>query len=223
MTSKYLPSLQKHLGLVFHRFLSDGRVKIKVDAVDADTGTTGMPNLIYPMDPFSYPRSGSREYPKVFEINMPGLPTLALEAHVWPSNSNDLGYKLGGGKVAERQGFYFYRNDRLIQAGGWNRWHESDSEPHTSLARVKVNLSADFDSTFRLNVQKSKLDVPPVFIEVLDSVTKDGKSFLRYFKDADAVYRKGKAEKTAKKTVVPGSGGMPPKRIPLPMLELKTF
>jgi hypothetical protein len=75
-----------------------------------------------------------------FHVVTKGFPPLDLEAHIWPSNSTGLGYKLGGGKVAERQGFYFYRNDRLIQAGGWNKWRESDAEPHSSLARVKINI-----------------------------------------------------------------------------------
>jgi hypothetical protein len=206
VTSKYLPSLQKHIGLVFHRFLSDGRIRIQVDAVDADTGVAGCPNEIFPMDPFSYAKSGAEGYPTVFQLPFKGFPKLHLEAHIWPSNSKDTGYKLGGGRVAERQGFYFYRNDRLIQAGGWNNWRESDAEPHTSLARVKIELPAAFDGIFRLNVQKSKLDVPPVFLESLDSVQSDGKTLQQYVQDANNVYRAGKEKKIAQSRTSPGLG-----------------
>ena len=117
-----------------------------------------------------------------------------------------MGYKLGGGRVSERQGFYFYRNSRLIQAGGWNGWRESDAEPHLSLARVKIDLSSAFDDVFKLNVQKSGIDVPAVFLDELETTENDGKTILQYVQKANDVYRKGKSEKTAKSQVVPGAG-----------------
>ena len=206
VSSKYLPRLQKHLGLVFHRFLSSGRFEIRVDTLDAKTGMAGPSNSIFPLDPFSYKRSGCDGYPSLFKVQMKGLPQLNLEAHIWPSNSNDVGYKLGGGRVSERQGFYFYRNSRLIQAGGWNGWRESDAEPHLSLARVKIDLSSAFDDVFKLNVQKSGIDVPAVFLDELETTENDGKTILQYVQKANDVYRKGKSEKTAKSQVVPGAG-----------------
>ena len=38
------------------------------------------------------------------------------------------------------EGFYFYRNDRLLQAGGWNRTHPSRSE--CQLARVSIEVDS---------------------------------------------------------------------------------
>jgi len=73
-----------------------------------------------PLDPFSYPMSGATGYPKKFNISIPGMGNLEAMAHIWPSSSKKgPGYKLGGGAVSRRQGFYFYRNDRLIQGRGW--------------------------------------------------------------------------------------------------------
>jgi hypothetical protein len=205
--SKYLPILQKHLGLVYHRFISTGRICIKVDTMDAETGVAGFSNNIFPMDPFSYPQSGAEGYPTPFQVALKGYPKLEMEAHIWPPNSNALGYKLGGGQVAERQGFYFYRNDRLIQAGGWNKWRENETDPHLSLARVKVNLPIAFDGLFRLNVQKTQVHAPPIFIEALDKIQSGSKTFHKNFiQEADKTYRSGKAVKAARSQVSPGTG-----------------
>ena len=86
---------------------------------------------------------------------------MVAECHIWPPQSHALGYRLGGGKVALRQGFYFYRNNRVIQAGGWNGVRGDDGEPHLSLARVKIDLPSELDSMFKLDVTKSRLDPSP--------------------------------------------------------------
>ena len=112
-----------------------------------------------------------------------------MKAHIWPPNAKDPQYKLGGGRVAARQGFYFYRNKRLIQAGGWNGWREHDAEPHSSLARVAVDMPPELDRHFRLNVQKSKVDVPPNFVSALEAARSGVTTFAHYVRDAVDVYR----------------------------------
>jgi hypothetical protein len=58
-----------------------------------------------------------------------------------------------------QQGFYFYRNDRLIQAGGWNRLRTLDE--HTKLARIAVDLPPGSDEVFGVNVAKMRVSIPP--------------------------------------------------------------
>jgi hypothetical protein len=179
-------TLSNHLGLTFHRFLANGS-QIFTDAAVEESGTGGFAISIQSLNPFDYPTSGDPAYPLEFSIDLSGLPSLKCVAHIWPANQASPGYMLGGGNVAKRQGFYFYRNDRLIQAGGWNGWRTADSEPHTSLARVVVELQPEFDSQFRLNVQKSSVDVPEAFRAALDNhVCPMGK----FVKRADEIYRK---------------------------------
>jgi hypothetical protein len=96
---------------------------------------------------------------------------------------------LGGGRVSQRQGFYFYRNDRLIQAGGWNGWRD-DAEPHASLARVLVDLPAKYDHAFGLNVQKSGVSVPEGFLETLPTAANGTTLFSQYLRDAIDTYRR---------------------------------
>lgn len=204
--------LSVHLGMTFHRFLDDPEslfaqhLELIIDASEIDSGETGFSVPVEPLNPFDYDASGDKAYPLEFVLQLSGLPELRCTAHIWPPNQRTSGYLLGGGNVAKRQGFYFYRNNRLIQAGGWNGWRESESDPHLSLARVSIELSMEFDADFRLNVQKSALDAPESFRNALDLADCPLGMFV---KRADEVYRQKTIGET---TFVPVLGrGFPAK------------
>src|SRR5262249_6769998 len=144
--------LQLHLGMTFHRFLegtaiTGQRLRILIDL--QHDGAHEQPHRIeiVPLNPFAYPRTAHPDFPQKFCLPLGERRTVEAEACIWPANSNDECYKLGN-KAASRQGFYFYRNDRLIQAGGWNGLVQSDSEPHSSLARVRIDLPESLDALF---------------------------------------------------------------------------
>jgi hypothetical protein len=204
--NKILKKVPIHLGLTFHRFISSNRLRIIIDSFNTQQNILGPSLEVESLDPFGYTQSGKQSYPRSFSIKLPDLQKLMLEAHIWPPLSKQKEYKLGGGNVALRQGFYFYRNDRLIQAGGWNTWRENQSEPHLSLARVKINLPPAFDSVFRLKVQKSGIDVPPEFKKSIDELDKNPPGLSRFIKDADEVYRKSKIKKNTSRIFLPGKG-----------------
>ena len=158
--------LTSHLGLVFHRFIEDGGIRIRLDALDPDAGTRGPPQEVKALNPF--PRfEGVRGYPRTFIVEDSDAGDLQLEAHIWKRNATEAGFRLGGGRLAKRQGFYIYRNRRLVQPGGWNGLR-NDAEVHTSLARVRLDLPPGLDSLFKLTVQKSSVTMPAAFIESLN-------------------------------------------------------
>jgi hypothetical protein len=202
--------LQLHLGMTFHRFLEGldgvGRLKIVLD-LQID-GEAEHPHRveIRPLNPFGYPESGHPEYPQVFPLEVAHDTKLHATAFLWPANSDSDEYKLGN-RTAARQGFYFYRNDRLIQAGGWNGLVQSDSEPHSSLARVSIDLPESLDSVFGLNVQKSAILIPPNFLSaVASAISIQGQSFEEYRRAAQQVYRHKDTRAQKHMPVVPGRG-----------------
>jgi hypothetical protein len=200
--------LNIHLGLTFHRFLGNGSLRIQVDRADSATGQAGLPTTVQELDPFAYPATGMPTFPKDFVIETTDAPAVAARAHVWPPKSKAAGYRLGGGQVASRQGFYFYRNERLIQAGGWNGWRESDNEPHLSLARTSIDLHADADRAFGLSLHKSAIDVPTSFVGALDRArAEDQTTFRDYISAAQEAYRTATAGPTDRRAVpTPGKG-----------------
>jgi hypothetical protein len=200
--------LKTHLGLCFHRFLEDKKLNIYMDTQELNENIHGIKDEIEALNPFSYPVSGQEDYPKKFKANIDGVGGLRFEAHIWPANSDLKNYKLGG-RTSSRQGFYFYRNDRLIQTGGWNGVVQDENEPHGSLARVRIDLPSKYDSEFGLNVQKSAVIVPTSFVAaVTGSQADDRDTFQGFRRKADKVYRK--KDKGAHKYLpaVP-SGGLP--------------
>lgn len=198
---KLQKKLSVHLGLTFHRFLGEG-FALYIDASRVGGTGAGFSVPVDGLDPFDYPVTGEKNFPLDFSLKMDGLPRLECQAHIWPANQTVPGYVLSGGSIAKRQGFYFYRNNRLIQAGGWNGWRDNDGDHHLSLARIAVDLPPAFDAEFRLNVQKSALDVPESFRNALSSAASPMK---RYLRRAEEVYRK-KTELDEEFIPVPGRG-----------------
>jgi hypothetical protein len=201
-----LRELSNDIGLRFHRFIDAKRLKVYLDVQTVGAPPSTIRQEVLALDPFDYPSSGRDGYPKSFQVPLGPAGRLKIECHIWPAKSEEPGYKLGGGKVSARQGFYFYRNDRLIQAGGWNGSREDDNEPHLSLARVKVNLPPAFDGLFKLDVRKSKVEPPPTFAPNVNAVEERSGSFRQYVRDAQLAYRRQKKKDGALFSFLPGRG-----------------
>jgi hypothetical protein len=58
----------------------------------------------------------------------------------------------------ESQGYYVYRNNRLISWGGWYRTKARDE--HDKLARASIDLTDEHDELFTIDVKKTKIQFP---------------------------------------------------------------
>lgn len=179
--------LRAALGLRFHRFIERGTIKITLSATNAIDQPSTVSVEVKPLDPFGYSKTGKKGYPTTFELSIQNYSVKAV-AHIWPPKSKDDNYNLGKGQVSGRQGFYFYRNDRLIRAGGWHGM-KNDSEPHSSLARVMIDMPPALDSFFRLTVQKNDFNVPSEFVKAVHATRAGDTSFVDYLKSAEDTYR----------------------------------
>jgi hypothetical protein len=187
---KLMRRLEGYLSLAFHRFLSGKarRVRITIDMIDRTTGKAGIPVVLDPLDPFAYSTSGHTDFPQPMVLTGPYGKSVRMTAHVWPPNSSAPEYRLPGG-ANSRQGFYFYRNNRLIQGGGWNGIREA--EPHSSLARIEVDIAADFDIEVSLDVKKVEIQLPQSVITAIQAArTSSGIDYKKYLSLADNAYRK---------------------------------
>lgn len=198
--------LETHLGLCFHRFLEERKLAIFLDQQTEGLSQHSIRVEVAPLNPFAYPVSGKRGYPKTFKTAILHGGSLNLEAHIWPANSDLPQYKLGN-KAAARQGFYFYRNGRLIQSGGWNGLVQHETEQHSSLARIAIDLPAELDAAFGLNVHKSAVIVPTGFDEaVLRGQAADGDTFDAYRRAAQQLYRHKDSRAEKGLPLTPGKG-----------------
>ncbi|MFF2162352.1 ATP-binding protein [Streptomyces sp. NPDC058175] len=212
--SKAISRLETHLGLYLHRFLQRG---LKLDIAVWDVGGAGsglgeeLDHIaVEALDPFGYKVPGRKGYPRKFSAPVEGVGEVGLTTHIWPAKSKQAGFRQIGA-LAERQGFYFYRNDRLVQAGGWNGLRNPES--HLVLARVAVDLPAGTNNVFSLDVKKEGVTVTPAFtLGVEKALDAAGTTFPTYQADAEAAYRDGaKRSEIVRKPVTPPGKGLDPR------------
>lgn len=204
--ARAIARIKHHLGLTLHRFLERKGFSIQIDVEDLESGDVGPPSEVQAMNPFP-PRhsNGERGFPKTFSAQLQGAGTLTFLAHIWRKKSGEDGYKLGGGRVAEHQGFYFYRHDRLIQDGGWNGLIGTN-EPHLSLARVEVDIPDELHGYLKVRSNKAGVDVPATFPDsVLKATSEDGRGFKHFLARAEDAYRR-RGELKARPMLQPGEG-----------------
>jgi hypothetical protein len=152
-------SIAEHLSMVFHRFLSGEtankhRLRILLNGAPLE-----------PWDPFARSETGTKSLPEQTLVLNDGGKSLTVT--VWPyvlpsqvrfSSAEAHAAAAGPQKWNRQQGIYFYRADRMIQSGGWNRLRTMDE--HSKLARIAVDLPADSDDLFQINVAKMRVVVP---------------------------------------------------------------
>ena len=165
--AKLAEKSRRYLSMVFHRFIAGevpGRppVNIRVNGKELDA-----------WDPFARAEEGTRV-----------LPTLVLPVHhadqrfdvrwqpyVLPPReqfSTPEAFELTGGieRWNRHQGIYAYRENRLIQHGGWSGLRTPDE--HTKLARVALDFDNGADEAFSVDVAKSRISLPAGLRDLLE-------------------------------------------------------
>ena len=149
-------SLVKHLSLVYHRFLD------KAD--DRERNVSIVVNQI-PVDPWNpfYPARSEQvlaEKKQKLVVEMPdGSEEIAnIRAWILPHRSEmTKDEEKTHARISNRaQGFYVYREGRLIQDGSWMEVFGAN-EPHTSLLRIEFDFGHELDDAFRIDVKKSRI------------------------------------------------------------------
>jgi hypothetical protein len=166
-----LKSLSSHLSMVFHRFISSG-VKIHVG-----------PSSLKGWDPFMIEKS--TRLPQE-NFSFAGT-SISVIPYILPHHSriteDEHSYAAGPNGWNEHQGFYIYRNNRLVLPGTWLNLGIKKEE-HYKLARIQVDLPNSVDAEWQLNVMKSHVAVPPAlrpdFMRIASDVRQQASEVYRY-------------------------------------------
>jgi Histidine kinase-, DNA gyrase B-, and HSP90-like ATPase len=149
-------TLAKHLSLVFHRFVdtTDDRernVRIMINN-----------SPVVPWNPFYPARSeqvlSGQKQKLLVELPDGSEETATIRAWILPHRRDmTKDEEAQHARISNRaQGFYVYREGRLIQDGGWMDVFGAP-EPHTSLLRVEFDFGHELDDAFRIDVKKSRI------------------------------------------------------------------
>lgn len=156
---------KKHVELVFHRFYD----KIEINYNNS---------RIERRDPFLVSSVPRTQIGRTNVIPMDG-DYISITPYVLPyanTITNEEKKLLGNPKsIYDEQGFYIYRNDRLIISGNWLRMNVRSE--NAKLARVSVEIPASLDSQWSIDVKKSTAKIPDKVKEQIrasvdDSITR---------------------------------------------------
>jgi hypothetical protein len=200
--------LRNQLGLLFHRLLKRGTVNISVDVFDTDLQESGLNFTVEPIDPFGYKRTGQAGYPKKFIVAHDSGP-LELDCHVWPGGSDSPLFRLHDKPVEYYQGFYLYRNDRLLMTGGWGGVvHENKT---LKLARVAIDIENHLD-VFTMSMEKTGVRLVPDLVHAIESsAAKDGTTFRDYLDDASDAFKASNRRVRRRTPILPPGQGLHPR------------
>jgi hypothetical protein len=151
--SAHMDSARKHLELVFHRFLAPRRHRrVAINFNDTQ---------LEAFDPFGSSIPARQELPaerirmqaQVLTIQPYVLPHRAKAASIseYEKHAGEEGY-------LHNQGFYVYRNRRLIIKATWFRLIPKDEL--NKLIRIRVDIPNSLDHLWRLDIKKSQANPP---------------------------------------------------------------
>lgn len=203
--TKSTTQLSAHLGLVFHRIIDHQQVSIVIDTWDAELDHGGPPVRVEPLNPFGYLNPGRTGYPLEL-IAGNGKDELVLRCHIWPGRSTTPQFKLIKGAVAH-QGLYFYRRDRLLEAGSWDGIRVIDRR--LQLARIELDIEDDSLGLFRMNPEKSKVHITQNFTALIENARSrdNGTDLSQYLEDAEETFRTSRKRSFKRKSMIPPGRG----------------
>lgn len=154
--------VRDHLALVYHRYLS-GEAGIKKLRIEING------ERILPADPFLKDKSTRPMDDEVIVIR--GEKVLVrpyILPHISRMTSDEISLLGGKEGLRRHQGFYVYRNKRLLVWGTWFRMMRQGDM--SKLARIQVDLSNTLDDLWALDIKKSSALPPAEMRENLRSI-----------------------------------------------------
>lgn len=158
---------ERHLAMVFHRFLAGQRpLRLTVNG-----------QRVVGWDPFLGTHAATQQLQDetlalaesqvvVTPFVLPHYSKLTADEHAAAAGSR--GWNA-------QQGFYVYRERRLLVAGGWLGLRRMQQEEHYKLARIRIDLDNTLDLPWQIDVRKATASVPGVLrpdIERIATVTR---------------------------------------------------
>lgn len=154
--SRLKDSTAEYLSLIFHRFLNregNAKVTIKVNnyvlqGLDPFLENHKKTNIRHKIDIPIEDSEGVERYVSVQPYVLPFQKDLTAEDK-----------KLSGGieNYRSKQGFYIYRNERLII---WGTWFGRHRDELTKYARIKVDIPNTLDDIWNIDIKKQQATIP---------------------------------------------------------------
>jgi len=155
-----LEGLEAHLKLTFHRYIEGKKLSISIN------GNKPIPYY----DPFATKFESTQKLPD--EIVQIGNSKVLIKPFVLPHHSKispaEYEANEGQGGYIANQGFYVYRNKRLLVHGTWFRMRPKSDL--SKLTRIMIDLPNNLDDIWKIDVKKSSASPPQIIRDKLKSI-----------------------------------------------------
>ena len=154
IVSEKLAIVERHLSLVFHRFLageikSFGRIHIRING-----------HFVEAFDPFCRKNAATQILPD--ETVWIGDVAVHMQPYILPHHSrltaSEYDFYQSRSDFISNQGAYVYRNGRLMAWGDWFRLVPKGEA--TKLARVQIDFPNSLDEAWTIDIKKSRARPP---------------------------------------------------------------
>jgi hypothetical protein len=160
-----IEDVQSHLAMIFHRYL-EGSISSRRGALKIFINGTEEDRAVQPWNPFAIPGApSSKETPS--EVMKLADNRVEVRGYVLPHKDRITQQQLQAGAGPQgwvaQQGFYIYRNDRVIVPGDWLRLGRARpwaKEEQYRLARISIDISNMMDEDWGLDIKKSTARPP---------------------------------------------------------------
>jgi hypothetical protein len=154
IVNEKLAMVERHLALVFHRFLA-GEVKGRKKILLRING-----HPIDPFDPFCRNNDATQVLP--LEAVWVNNVQITMQPYILPHhsrlNAGEYDYYQDRSDFISNQGAYVYRNGRLMAWGDWFRMVPKGEA--TKLARVQIDFPNSLDEAWTIDIKKSRARPP---------------------------------------------------------------
>lgn len=167
--------VEKHLSHVFNDYISNG-LKIFINSYE-----------INGWDPF-YKNNikTTKIYDEVFEYHNSKI---SVKTYILPPynnlNTTEQVYMKGYG-LSDQQGFYIYRQNRLIKEGGWLGFEDLSIANKYDYARIRIDIPNSLDEYFKPNFLKNEIFIPDdlkeIFRKIANNARKESRNSFNYMK-----------------------------------------
>lgn len=155
--NNHMSEVADYLSLIFHRFLNRND-KHKVNITVNNFKLKGL-------DPFleNHSKTNIRREVKITIPDSQGKEHIVkVQPYILPFQKDLTAEdkKLSGGmeNYRSKQGFYIYRNERLIV---WGTWFNRHRDELTKYARVRVDIPNSLDDIWGIDIKKQSATIPP--------------------------------------------------------------
>ncbi len=165
-----IAKMHEYIGMIFHRFIGlGGGVNISITTIDGFTDPANKPISVKAWDPYLMEKS--QKLPdEVIDNDLVVVTPYILPYHTKISQKEQIKLEGINGQL-NHQGFYVYRNKRLIIPGTWFGFFAKHNQYNT--VRIRIDLPNNRDHEWMLDISKSEVSPPALILPKLKAIARN--------------------------------------------------